>query len=355
MELSTPERATWGVLRALPDPWPAVASAYLTEAHLQGGSVRTPLEYARILERFFATFPDPGDVTPLSVHSFAYGRSPGRAEPTPSTICVRLAAISGVYEFARRVGAIERNPATDVQRPRPTSPLPRMLETGELRHLLAAIPTTRSGLRDRAMVLLILLTGLRRSEVISLRVRDVDLATGYYEVRVKGGRARRRRIPEPALEAIVSALEERSGVSSTLAPDQPIFAISAAGFYANLRRYAANAGLADVSPHVLRHSAAVLRRRSGASIEEVSSFLGHASIATTAIYLRRLEAEPDEGWRDAATELGVLVVDRDRVSKTSTPPSSVRPGRMRRSPAPITWTRTYAGAATQRSRGGRPA
>lgn len=301
-----------GVLTALPPPWPAVANAFLTETHLRGGSLRTPVEYARILGRFFAGFPNPTEVTPMGVHSFAYGRSPGRPAPAASTICVRLAAIAGFYAFAQRLGAIDDNPAADIRRPHPSPPLPRGLGTDELQRLLAAIPPTASGCRDRAIVLLILLEGLRRSEVVGLRVGDVDFATGDYVVQVKGGRPRRRRIPPPALEAIRAGLAAQGTPPDQLEPGAPLFAISGSGFYANLRRYAADAALEDVSPHVLRHAAAKLRRRAGASIEAVSSFLGHASIATTAVYLRRLEVEPDDGWRAVAMALGVVAVDQDR-------------------------------------------
>ena len=300
--------------RSLPQPWPVVVGAYLTETHLRGGSRRTPVEYRRILERFFNTFPDPNVVTPLAVHSFAYARNPGTSLPAPSTIAVRLAAISGLYEFARRLGAIGANPAAEVRRPRRRRPLAKELTTDQVQRLLAAIPETGSGLRDRSIIILILLEGLRRSEVLSLRVADVDFATGDYRVRVKGGHERRRQIPPPALHAIVRALEAQGRALDRLEREAPLFTITGSGLYANLRRYATAAGLDNVSPHVLRHAAAKLRRRSGASIEDVSSFLGHSSIATTAIYLRRQEVEPDEGWRNAARALGLVAVDHARLT-----------------------------------------
>ena|SRR5579859_6647451 len=77
----TDRQAPGGVLVSLPPPWPAVAGAFLTEAQLRGGSRRTPVEYARILDRFFAAYRNPHQVTPIGVHTFAYGRSPGRAGP----------------------------------------------------------------------------------------------------------------------------------------------------------------------------------------------------------------------------------------------------------------------------------
>jgi integrase len=226
---------------------------------------------------------------------------------------VRLAAISGLYDFARRLGAVPSNPAADVRRPRRVSAPAKTLTAEQIERLLAAIPETNSGLRDRAIIVLILLEGLRRSEVLSLRAADVDFAIGDYCVRVKGGHQRRRRIPPPALRAIITSLEAQGRGVERLAPDDLLFDITGSGLYANFRRYAAVAGLENVTPHALRHAAAKLRRRSGASIEAVSAFLGHSSIATTAIYLRQHEVEPDEGWRPVASALDLAVTTQDSV------------------------------------------
>ncbi|MBA2558582.1 MAG: tyrosine-type recombinase/integrase [Propionibacteriales bacterium] len=214
---------------------------HLTETHLRGGSVRTPTEYARILARFFAAFPDPSSVQPISVHSFAYGRSPGRADPAASTICVRLAAIGGMYDFARRMGAVDRNPAEGIRRPRPTSGLPRGLGVDDLRRLLAVLPVSRAGRRDRAILLLILLSGLRRSEVFSLTVADIDYTTGDYAVRVKGGHQRRRRVPPPALAVIV---EVRAVPVTPSRPSRPV--VSTGRLYVFLDSRLSTAALAGL-------------------------------------------------------------------------------------------------------------
>ena len=71
------------------------------------------------------------------------------------------------------------------------------------------------------------------------------------------------------------------------------------------RRYLRAAGLAPTGLHILRHSAAKLRRDAGASIEAVRSFLDHSSLAVTSIYLRRLEGEADRTWPDVAVAIGV--------------------------------------------------
>jgi integrase len=71
------------------------------------------------------------------------------------------------------------------------------------------------------------------------------------------------------------------------------------------RRYLAAAGLAPTGVHVLRHSAAKLRRDAGESIESVSQFLDHSSLAVTSVYLRRLEGVEDRAWREVADAIGV--------------------------------------------------
>ena len=76
-------------------------------------------------------------------------------------------------------------------------------------------------------------------------------------------------------------------------------------FYGRFRRYLTKADLPLAGLHVLRHSAAKLRRDAGESIEDVSRFLDHSSLAVTSIYLRRLEGQEDLGWGKVAEALGV--------------------------------------------------
>ena len=81
--------------------------------------------------------------------------------------------------------------------------------------------------------------------------------------------------------------------------------VTGSTFYARFRRYLRAAGLAPSGLHVLRHTAAKLRRDAGASIEAVSAFLDHSSLAVTSVYLRRLEGETDRTWPDVAVAIGV--------------------------------------------------
>ncbi len=76
--------------------------------------------------------------------------------------------------------------------------------------------------------------------------------------------------------------------------------ITSGTFYGNLRKYLKAAGLPASGMHIFRHSAAKLRRDSGQTVEEVSRFLDHSSLAVTSVYLRRLEGDEDNGWQHVA-------------------------------------------------------
>ncbi len=88
--------------------------------------------------------------------------------------------------------------------------------------------------------------------------------------------------------------------------------ITGSTFYSRFRRYLRAAALPPSGLHILRHSAAKLRRDTGASIEAISSFLDHSSLAVTCVYLRRLEGETDRTWPDVAVAIGGSVDGRSR-------------------------------------------
>ena len=179
---------------------------------------------------------------------------------------------------------------------------------------LAVVPDTVRGRRDRAILLVLVLTGRRRAEVIGLRAGDLSLEgeTVFYSYRGKGGKRGRRELPRPAYAAILQTLTDTGKDLAAMDPDESLWqasagtaGISSGTFYGRFRRYLAAAGLTPTGLHVLRHTAAKLRRDAGASIEAVSAFLDHSSLAVTTVYLRRLEGETDRTWPDVAVAIGV--------------------------------------------------
>ncbi|MBA2670851.1 MAG: tyrosine-type recombinase/integrase [Gemmatimonadetes bacterium] len=292
------------------DAWETLAGIYRAELESRG-STRTAGEYLTYVRQFLealqAAGREPAEATPGMVHAFSRMPVRGTDPPSASTVIVRLAAIRGYYRLAQTYGLATTDPTAGVKGKTPDPPQARGLEPAEIRALMTAFPNTPAGDRDRAAVTCLVLTGLRRSELFGLTRGAIEERGGIvsYRTRLKGGKMRRRELPRPAYRAIVRALARLGTPLDTLPDDAPLFPISSAGFYANLRRAAKRAGLEGVTPHVLRHTAAKLRHTTGANVESVRTFLGHAHLQTTERYLRQFETEADPDWRNVAAALGI--------------------------------------------------
>ena len=258
--------------------------------------------------------------TPDGVSSqevFAYAHSIGLSGKKPSsvTIAARIACLSSFYRFLIRMSLATVNPCDKLERPRATPAPPRGLAASDIQTLLGVIPHTPVGLRDRAIILTLILTGRRRSEVLGLRVSDLHSGDGavYYTYRGKGGKQGKRELPQPAYQAIQVALAAFGKDLATMKPEDSLWpssggsghGITSGTFYARLREYLKAASLPPSGVHIFRHSAAKLRRDAGESVEDVSRFLDHSSLAVTTVYLRRLEGDRDTTWQQVAQALGV--------------------------------------------------
>ena len=176
-----------------------------------------------------------------------------------------------------------------------------------MQQLLQVIPDTVKGRRDLAIVLTLVLTGRRRSEVVNLTAGDIafDDSAAFYRYLGKGGLRGRRELPRPALTAIVRSLADVGKDLASMHPGESLWqagagpqGVSSATFYNRFRGYLRLAGLPPSGVHVLRHTAAKLRRDVGESVESVSQFLDHSSLAVTTTYLRRLEGQRDAAWHE---------------------------------------------------------
>ena len=149
-----------------------------------------------------------------------------------------------------------------------------------------------------------------------MKVKDLSFEndTGFYSYRGKGGKNGRRELPRPALDALRAALSAFGRDLEEMSPDDSLWpsagatkgeGLRSATFYGRFRKYLKQAGLPLSGLHVLRHSAAKLRRDAGESVEDVSRFLDHSSLAVTTTYLRRLEGQEDKGWGLVAEAIGL--------------------------------------------------
>ena len=201
-----------------------------------------------------------------------------------------LSAVRGFVKFLRHERAIEGDPCALVDRPRIGRRLPKVLGTGEVGDLLEAPDaTTFRGLRDRAMLHLLYAAGLRVSELVGLKVGDVDKKRGLVSPLGKGGKRRLVPLGEPALDALDAYLAVRKdhpGAEGTVLFLSPRGkALTRQGFWKLITAYARGVGIAKpASPHKLRHSFATHLLEGGADLRSVQALLGHADISTTEIY-----------------------------------------------------------------------
>jgi len=298
-----------------PSAWDGALYAFLIEKGNRSGSRRTVESYSRMLWPFFADLGrTPERVKSADVLRWVHGIGKSGRTPSPTTVGARIACLSSFYRFLIRMGLVVSNPCDAVERPRSIPSPARGYSADEVRRLLAVVPDTLAGRRGRAILLTLVLTGRRRTEVIGLRAGDLTLEgeTAFYAYRGKGGKRGRRELPHPAVEAIRGTLTDAGKELAMMAPDESLWqaaarpgGVTGGTFYARFRRYLRVAGMAPTGVHVLRHTAAKLRRDVGESIEDVSAFLDHSSLAVTTVYLRRLEGQEDRAWREVAEAIGV--------------------------------------------------
>jgi integrase/recombinase XerD len=202
-----------------------------------------------------------------------------------------VVAIRGWFRFLVAERYLERDPTETLDGPRIGRRLPDVLGEEAVERLLAAPPVhTARGLRDAAMIETLYATGLRVSELVGLRVADVHLEPGYVRVMGKGKKERLVPLGDLARERITAYLAQaRSGFLKN--PKEPALFLTGRGkpmtrqgFWKLLRAYARSVGIADVSPHKLRHSFATHLIEHGADLRAVQAMLGHADISTTQIY-----------------------------------------------------------------------
>lgn len=184
------------------------------------------------------------------------------------------------------------NPSSIIEAPRPLNKLPTFLTAAEVEKLLGSTLGNRpEDIRDRAMLELLYATGLRVSELVNLKQREVNLEIGYLVTIGKGNKERLVPIGATACHRVAEYLER---VRSHQDPDQQqkeLFlsrlgeAMTRQAFWNIIKKRALLAGIrTSISPHTLRHSFATHLLANGADLRSVQIMLGHADLSTTQIY-----------------------------------------------------------------------
>ncbi len=215
---------------------------------------------------------------------------PGGLKPRSSARL--LSSLRRFYRYLVREGRVAEDPTANVGRPKLGRMLPVALSEAQVEALLAAPDTgTTLGLRDRAMLELMYATGLRVSELVGLRLHQINLRHGMVRITGKGGRERLVPLGEEAQAWIETFLEEsrprilvRRDCEHAF-PSRRADCMSRQNFWYIIKRYARSAGIeAPLSPHGLRHAFATHLLNHGANLRVVQALLGHSDLSTTQIY-----------------------------------------------------------------------
>jgi integrase/recombinase XerD len=203
-----------------------------------------------------------------------------------------LVTIRGFYKFLVQEKIIEHDPAQMVDLPKLGLKLPDVLSVEEIQDLLK-VPdlTTHRGQRDAAMLELLYAAGLRVSELIRLKIQDINLEAGFVRVFGKGSKERIVPIGHFASEKVLDYLTFGRPYLLKTFKSHYLFVARAGkpmtrqGFWKLVKQYASKAGLfKKITPHSFRHSFATHLLEAGADLRSVQLMLGHVDISTTQIY-----------------------------------------------------------------------
>jgi integrase/recombinase XerD len=232
----------------------------------------------------------PEDIVEADV--LGYLESLEKARMAASSQTRHLTALRCLFRHLKDREVVVVDPTELVERPRRAKTLPSYLSVDEVDALIAAPNLkTRDGLRDAAMLDLAYATGLRVSELVRMRVGDINFDAGYLRTKGKGRKDRLVPIGQRAIGSVRKHLEARAASGTTVGPRAPVFlsnrraAMTRQRFWQIVVRYARQVGIRKaLSPHTLRHSFATHLVAGGADLRAVQAMLGHADLGTTEVY-----------------------------------------------------------------------
>lgn len=203
-----------------------------------------------------------------------------------------MSCLRSFYRYLIRENRITEDPTQNLESPKLGRPIPDSLTEEEVTNLLDAPDVkTTLGLRDRTMLEVLYATGLRVTELVSLRLEQMNLRQGLVRVTGKGNKERLVPLGEESMDWIERYLREARGdllpdlSESIIFPSQQGRPMTRQTFWHRIKRYAIEAGITKhLSPHTLRHAFATHLLNHGADLRVVQMLLGHSDLSTTQIY-----------------------------------------------------------------------
>ena len=276
----------------------------------RGLAVKTLEAYGRDLSQFAAYLADRDTVDPNAIDEpclIGFLQRLTKSRLASASIARKMTAVRCFIKYLISQGEMRKSPLEAIPAARPPKRLPKTLDVNEIARLLAAPDISDDlGLRDRAMLETLYATGLRVSELISLKTDDVNLKTGFVRCIGKGGKERVVPIGEIAARFIETYIDRARGRLAKGERSEYLFLsnlgkpMSRVRFWMIVKKHALAAGIRKpITPHTLRHSFATHLLERGADLRSIQEMLGHASIATTEVYTHVTRDHLREVYREA--------------------------------------------------------
>ncbi|MBV9231618.1 MAG: tyrosine-type recombinase/integrase [Chloroflexi bacterium] len=219
----------------------------------------------------------------------------------PTTIARKLAALKAFFRYMRSTGAAVIDPVEKLDSPRVQKDLPQVLTSEQINSLMLQVEgETFGGQRDLAMLHMLYSTGMRASELVSLNLDDFDPVHATVLCPGRNGRKKSERVlplSSVAVEATRRYVEMARPRLVRRADEPALFLnhhgerLTRQGFWLIIKGYARRLGITDITPHMLRHSFAILMLNGGMELSSVQTLLGHAHISTTQVYSQLAHAK----------------------------------------------------------------
>jgi integrase/recombinase XerD len=228
-------------------------------------------------------------VTRMEIVHFLYALKDGGK--STSTISRHISSIRSFHQFLVREKIVNQDASLHIETPKKERKLPDVLSQQEVEKLLSIQTQTPLAYRNKAMLELMYATGLRVTELVTLKVSDLHLTMGFVQCFGKGSKERIVPIGNVAIHAIEQYLQHARGKllknnsNPTLFLNQHGRPLTRQGFWKILKKIALEVGIIkEITPHTLRHSFATHLLENGADLRIVQEMLGHEDISTTQIY-----------------------------------------------------------------------
>ncbi|MEP6714212.1 MAG: site-specific tyrosine recombinase XerD [Terriglobia bacterium] len=267
---------------------------YLGFCRMEKGLARNSLEsYTADLAGFEAFLqPHTGGAYPDAEILLKYINQLYKKDLSSRSIARHLSVVRGLFHFLLSEGRIASDPTEHLASPKQGTTIPKFLNREQIERLVSAPDLSKAtGQRDRAMLELLYATGIRVSELISLKISNLDAQLGLVRVTGKGNKQRIVPVHAAAL-GVIRQYMEQARPALLRGKASPILFVTARGgamtrqaFWVSVKENGKRAGIFhNLSPHILRHTFATHLLEGGADLRSLQTMLGHADLATTEIY-----------------------------------------------------------------------